>query len=91
MLREETTDSECPSSSRCSTTEPTNPVDSNAVAVTLDDGTTILGYLARDMAETFQQRLLRRLPEIVRCPAQLRGGAEGQSIGVVLDFEEVHL
>jgi hypothetical protein len=70
--------------------EPTNPYDSNAVAVTMEDGTTTLGYLAREMAATFQKRLLRQ-PAAVRCPAQLRGGADGQSIGVVLDFEEVHV
>jgi hypothetical protein len=70
--------------------EPTNPHDPNAVAVTTEDGTTI-GYLAREMAATFQKRLLRRQPDVVRCPAQLRGGEDDQSIGVVLDFEEVHL
>jgi hypothetical protein len=47
-------------------------------------------YLARDVAATFQKRLLRQA-DVVRCPAQLRGGADSQSIGVVLDFEEVHL
>jgi hypothetical protein len=69
--------------------EPANSVDPNAVVVTTDDGTTI-GYLARDMAVTFQKRLLRQ-SKVVRCPAQLRGGDDGQSIGVVLDFEEVHV
>ncbi len=70
--------------------EPANAYDSNAVAVTTDDGTTI-GYLAREMAETYQKRLLRQTA-VVRCPAQLRGGGDGgQVIGVVLDFEEVHV
>jgi HIRAN domain. len=69
--------------------EPSNPFDPNAVKVTTEDGTTI-GYLAREMAATFQKRLLRQ-PTVVRCPAQLRGGSDGESIGVVLDFEDVHV
>jgi hypothetical protein len=67
--------------------EPTNLYDPNAVAVTTENGTTI-GYLASEMAATFQKRLLRQ-PDVVRCPAQLRGGADGRSIGVVLDFAQV--
>jgi hypothetical protein len=69
--------------------EPMNAYDANAVAVTTEDNTTI-GYLACEMAESFQKRLLRQ-PAVVRCPAQLRGGADGQSIGVVLDFDDVHV
>jgi hypothetical protein len=69
--------------------EPANAFDTNAVAVTTDDGTTI-GYLAREMAVTFQKRLLSQTGR-VRCPAQLRGGADGESIGVVLDFDDVHV
>ena len=69
--------------------EPRNAYDPNAVAVTTEDDTTI-GYLARDMAETFQKRLLRQR-SAVQCPAQLHGGESGQSIGVVLDFQNVHV
>jgi len=70
--------------------EPTNPHDPNAVVVTMHDGTTI-GYLAREMAATFQKRLLLRRPAVLKCPAQLRGGENGESIGVVLDLSEVHV
>jgi NAD(P)H-hydrate repair Nnr-like enzyme with NAD(P)H-hydrate dehydratase domain len=40
--------------------EPANPYDPNAVAVMTELDATI-GYLAREMAETFQKRLLRAL------------------------------
>ncbi len=69
--------------------EPTSPFDPNSVVVMTEGGATV-GHLAREMAKTYQKRLLRQ-PEVVLCPAQLRGGADGQNIGVVLDFEEVHV
>ena len=67
--------------------EPNNPFDPNAVAV-LTEGNATIGYLSRDVAKGYQKRLLG-LPTPITCPAQLRGGNDGESIDVVLDFENV--
>ena len=66
--------------------EPQNPYDSSAVAVMTVDGRTV-GYLARDIAESYQPPLLQQ-PQAVTCPAKLTGGGD-QLIGLVLDFEPV--
>lgn len=66
--------------------EPDNPYDANAVAVLIDgqDGDK-LGYLSRQVARSYQQRLLSHgVP--VTCPARLTGAG---IVGVVLDFEVV--
>lgn len=68
--------------------EPTNAYDSNAVVVQTEGNVTI-GYLRRELAADVQ-KLLMAQPAIVTCQAQLRGGDNGQQIGVVLDFEKVH-
>ena len=68
--------------------EPSNPHDSNAVAVMTDDDR-VVGYLERGVAKSYHPRLLR-LEQPVTCPAKLTGGrAHKTHIGVVLDFEEV--
>jgi len=69
--------------------EPNNPYDSNAVAV-VTEGDSRIGYLSREVAKSYQKHLLRQSAPVT-CPAKLTGGAlEGkQSIGVVLDFENV--
>ena len=62
-----------------------------APSVTTDDGTTI-GYLAGEMAQTLQKRWrLEQQPAVLKCPAQLCGGEDGESIGVVLDFDALHV
>lgn len=67
--------------------EPDNPHDAKAVAVCVDGDLAKVGYLARDIANTYHPRLaLRAVP--VTCPARLTGVDTG-NIGVVLDFEEV--
>lgn len=68
--------------------EPNNPHDSNAVAVVISDqdGEKV-GYLARQIAVTYQQRLLNQ-KSTVTCPARLTGAGFG-AVGVVLDFEAV--
>jgi hypothetical protein len=68
--------------------EPNNPHDTNAVAVVIDDqdGEKV-GYLARQIAQTYQQRLLNH-KSTVTCPARLTGAGFG-AVGVVLDFEAV--
>lgn len=68
--------------------EPDNPHDTNAVAVVIDEqGGGTVGYLAREIARTYQQRLLSHR-STVSCPARLTGAGSG-TFGVVLDFEIV--
>lgn len=66
--------------------EPENPHDPNAVAVKTERNATI-GYLSRDVAKSYQKRLLAQ-PVVVTCPARLVGRGT-PNIGVVLDFEPV--
>lgn len=65
-----------------------NPHDPNAVAV-MTEGHATIGYLARDMAKTYQKILLKQKPPVT-CPARLTGIGK-ESFGVVLDFEKVRL
>lgn len=68
--------------------EPSNPHDANAVAV-VTEGDAKVGYLARDVAKSYQKHLLKQRAPVL-CPARLTGGEPGKpSIGVVLDFIEV--
>jgi hypothetical protein len=68
--------------------EPTNPVDPNAVLVTIEPVGAV-GHLPRDVAKQYC-RLVTAHHEGIRCPAQLVGGTETKpSIGVVLDFIDV--
>jgi HIRAN domain len=70
--------------------EPTNPVDSNAIMVSIQDGPQV-GYLQRDDAirhqPVFAALAARHLRGVVR--AKLVGGVAGKpSIGVVLDLNQ---
>lgn len=66
--------------------EPDNPVDPNAIAVHGPDGAR-LGYLMRGDARRYHRRLTM-LDGRLTCPAELRGGRRGKSIGVVLYFRD---
>jgi hypothetical protein len=68
--------------------EPNNPHDTKAVAVVIDEQNGgKVGYLARQIAQTYQQRLLNH-KSTVTCPARLTGTGFS-AVGVVLDFEAV--
>lgn len=66
--------------------EPTNPHDSNAVAVAFGPGERKIGYVRADVARDYQA-FLRSLNGPLECAARLVGGTDDKPlIGVVLDF-----
>lgn len=69
--------------------EPDNPYDGNAVAVCVNDGLAKVGYLNRDVARNYQERLAQHGVPVV-CPARLTGVGL-RTIGVVLDFEDARV
>jgi hypothetical protein len=64
--------------------EPTNTHDTNAVAVLIDPFGKV-GYVPRNVAPRLQG-IISAAKDVVRCPAQIRGGSpEKPMLGVVLD------
>lgn len=69
--------------------EPTNPYDSNAVAVLDSASRDTLGYLRRDVAKDYQAAIAA-FGEI-ECPGWLIGGEDAKpTVGVTLDFAPVY-
>jgi hypothetical protein len=67
--------------------EPHNQFDSHAIAVhEVTHGLGVIGYLPRDMARSYQPKLISHATPVA-CPARLTG--RGPAHGVVLDFEPV--